>query len=80
VYLYDKTGSLPDQNYSYTPPYPKSYVPYTRPNSRAYQNPYNLPPRNYYPYYDADQYYIPPRYYNGTEPEPQRAIDPNMKY
>jgi len=56
-----------DQYYSGTAPYiaPQSYAPYTQPYSRGYKNPYNAPPRTYYPYYDMDQYYVPPTYYNG---------------
>lgn len=36
---------------------------YTQPASRYYSNPYALPPRNVYPYYDVDQYYVPPTSY-----------------
>lgn len=39
--------------------YPKTYQPYYAPYSQPYNNPYNSPPRNYYPYYDFDQYYVP---------------------
>ncbi|MBM3579782.1 MAG: hypothetical protein FJX34_03310 [Alphaproteobacteria bacterium] len=41
--------------------YPQQYRPYDRPRSRAYSNPYAYPPYNYYPYYDVDSYYVPPR-------------------
>ena len=42
----------------------QQYQPYA-PNSRAYNNPYALPQQYATPYYDADQYYVPPtNYYN----------------
>lgn len=47
--------------------YPKSSNPYPKPYSGNYRNPYALPPRNYYPYYDYDQYYVAPRFYQGNE-------------
>ena len=37
------------------------------PASRYYSNPYAFPPQNHYPYYDADQYYVPPTYYGPTD-------------
>jgi hypothetical protein len=37
--------------------YPPAYQPS---GSKAYTNPYSSPPQNVYPYYDSDQYYIPP--------------------
>ena len=30
------------------------------PNSRAYSNPYDFPPKDSYPYYDGDAYYVAP--------------------
>ena len=53
---------VPVRNY-----YPKEYHPYVQPYSRQYTNPYAYPPRNYYPYYDSDQYYVPPSSYYGYE-------------
>lgn len=53
--------------YQYQPPqYYQGYVqPYYQPNSRAYSNPYALPQQYATPYYDSDQYYVPPtNYYN----------------
>ncbi len=47
--------------------YPQNYQPYVRSNSRSYSNPYNNPPQNYYPYYDFDQYYVPPTQYKNVE-------------
>lgn len=47
--------------------YPKTYQPYYRPSSRRYSNPYRTPPTNYYPYYDFDQYYVPPIQYRNIE-------------
>ena len=40
---------------------------YYPPNSRYYSNPYALPPRGGYPYYDADQYYVPPNSYGTSD-------------
>ena len=37
------------------------------PASRYYSNPYASPPQNQYPYYDADQYYVPPTYYGTSD-------------
>lgn len=37
------------------------------PASRYYQNPYAFPPQNQYPYYDSDQYYVPPSSYGTTD-------------
>jgi hypothetical protein len=45
------------------------YQPYYQPNSRAYNNPYALPQQYASPYYDTDQYYVPPtNYYNIEKP------------
>lgn len=51
---------------------PQSYYPPVAPyqpqgGSRYYSNPYAIPPSSQYPYYDADQYYVPPTYYNNVE-------------
>lgn len=35
--------------------------------SRYYSNPYAIPPQGAYPNYDADQYYVPPTYYNNSD-------------
>ncbi len=37
------------------------------PASRYYSNPYAFPPQNHYPYYDSDQYYVPPSTYGSTD-------------
>lgn len=66
VYLYDRTGFKPK---TYRGVYPGRYVPYNKPSSRNYNNPYNNPPKQYYPYYDHDYYYVPPVYYNNVEPD-----------
>jgi len=53
-------------------PYQQQYYPqqYYRPNSRAYSNPYTLPQQYASPYYDTDQYYVPPtNYYNIEKPD-----------
>lgn len=48
-------------------PYQQQYYP---PNSRAYNNPYVLPQQYASPYYDTDQYYVPPtNYYNIERPQ-----------
>jgi len=63
------TGAVYNNKYNQTPDhYPKSYQQYGRPNSGTYRNPYQSPPRNYYPYYDHDYYYVPPINYRNTEP------------
>jgi len=51
--------------YYYVPParYPSRYLPYNKPASRDYRNPYAPPPKNYHPYYDSDRYYSPPTNY-----------------
>jgi len=52
---------VPDYYY-HQPIYPQ----YGAPGSRAYNNPYAFQPPAQYPYYDADQYYIPPsNFYSG---------------
>ena len=60
------------QNPYYHTPQPQYRSPYQRgvvPGSRFYSNPYAIPPSNQYPQYDADQYYVPPTYYQNVEPE-----------
>lgn len=73
-YLYNKTGFRPEKqtpDYYYRAPVqrPKSY-PVTNSNgptkqyppaSRYYKNPYSLKPPQQYPYYDSDEYYVPPQ-------------------
>ncbi len=57
--------SPPRQNYQYdyNPAYYGGHYQYQYPSSRRYNNPYAFPPQNQYPYYDGDQYYVPPTYY-----------------
>lgn len=65
VYLYDKTGFIPEsskRNYKYPN---RGYV---YPNSRAYGNPYTVPSQQYYHPYDQDYYYVPPVHYKNVEP------------
>lgn len=61
---YQQQGGYPAQN-------PGGYYqPYTNqapPSSRFYSNPYAIPPSNNYPYYDGDQYYVPPNAYQNIE-------------
>lgn len=67
--LYDRVGFTKGRSPYQAPQYyPKAYEPYYRPYSKGYVNPYYRAPRNYYPYYDHDQYYIPPRNYHNIEP------------
>ncbi len=62
-------GNAPQVNvvpdyYYHQPVYPQ----YGAPASRTYNNPYSFQPPAQYPYYDADQYYIPPsNFYNGEK-------------
>ncbi len=61
----------------YQPPtrYVPVPAPYYAPNSRVYSNPYSPPP-TYYPQYDSDQYYVPPKqYYYKTEPENEIKVN-----
>ncbi len=57
----------PQNRTTYSAPYQQPYQPYNpygnTAGSRFYSNPYALP-TGAQNYYDADQYYIPPRYYN----------------
>lgn len=67
------------QAYYYPPqPQPQQQQPYmqqgyapqpypAQAGSRFYSNPYAFQPNGYYPNYDADQYYVPPAYYNNIE-------------
>lgn len=58
----------PAPDYYYYQPY---YPQYQRPASRYYNNPYSFQPPAQYPYYDTDQYYVPPAAYNpAVENEP----------
>lgn len=65
--------------YQYQQPYPPQYYvapPYVAApyqvypggGSRLYSNPYAVPPPQYYPQYDSDQYYVPPMANSGVEP------------
>lgn len=64
VTYYDDSPKPPTPLRYYKPNYPVRYDSYNRARSGVYQNPYNMPPRNYYPYYDMDNYYVPPAGYN----------------
>jgi hypothetical protein len=62
--------AMPPQQYYYPQPsYAQPGYPQMVPGSRFYSNPYAVPPSNYYSYYDADQYYVPPYYQNNIEPQ-----------
>ena len=64
----------PQQYYQPTSHYRQPPQPYWQggaPSSRYYENPYEIPATPYgQPYYDADQYYVPPTYYRNVEPQP----------
>ena len=62
---YMQNGPRPDGYYYSQQPAPSYYGGYQAPApaSRYYTNPYAFPPQNSYPYYDGDQYYVPPTYY-----------------
>ena len=47
---------------------PVYYAP--APASRYYSNPYAFPPQGQYPYYDGDQYYVPPTNYGTSDNAP----------
>jgi len=69
-------NSYPYQNQYYNAPTPyyQAPAPYYQPNSRAYSNPYILPQQYASPYYDTDQYYVPPSsYYNIERPQSSGA-------
>lgn len=78
-------GSSGTQQYYY--PQGQGHIPQARqgrgvsPGSRFYSNPYAIPPSgNAYPYYDSDQYYTPPIYYNNVEPLPGNGNPQNTHY
>jgi hypothetical protein len=52
-----------DSYYYSQPYYSGGYQYQQQPASRTYNNPYAIPPQNQYPYYDGDQYYVPPTNY-----------------
>lgn len=67
------------QQHQYAPPVYQA----PQPGSRFYSNPYAIPPSPYYPNYDADQYYVPPAYYNGleaTHPAESQTMKNNRSY
>ena len=56
---------------------PRAY----RAPSSYYSNPYAFPPQNNYPYYDGDQYYVPPSYYGtGSISDNQFPGSVNQKF
>jgi hypothetical protein len=53
--------------YYYSQPYYQGGYQYQQqPSSRHYSNPYAIAPQNQYPYYDGDQYYVPPTSYGSS--------------
>lgn len=68
------------QQPSYYPPqgYGQQGYQQVTPGSRFYSNPYAIPPSTNYPYYDADQYYVPPSY--SANAEYQSSPRPDAKY
>jgi hypothetical protein len=78
-----KYAPAPAQRQNYYAPQP-SYVnspyQYQQPASRYYSNPYAMPPQNQYPYYDGDQYYVPPTYYGIPNTDNKPASSFNQKF
>lgn len=67
-YYYRQRAYNPPQQQQYGSPPPSPYYGgNVAPGSRFYSNPYAIPPTTQYPYYDADQYYVPPTYYRNIE-------------
>lgn len=64
VTYYDESRKPPIPLKYYRSQAPVRYDRFYSPSSRAYQNPYSGAPRNYYPYYDMDHYYVPPAGFN----------------
>ncbi len=71
----------PQYYYPQQPVYYHPYPPVMAPGynnygntggSRFYSNPYAIPASAQYPNYDADQYYVPPTYYQNVEPQNQQ--------
>lgn len=62
------------------PAYSSSPYQYQQPASRYYSNPYAMPPQNQYPYYDGDQYYVPPTYYGGPGRDNPASSSASQKY
>jgi hypothetical protein len=75
TYLYDQVGfspnRIPEQENDKVliRKVPPDYYFQNRnyPNSRFYNNPYDILPRNYQRPYDIDQYYTPPTNYQNIE-------------
>ncbi len=66
--------------YSQPPAYYNGGYQYQQqPASRYYSNPYAIPPQNQYPYYDGDQYYVPPTYY-GTNRDNAAPTNASQKF
>lgn len=79
----------PQQQYAPPPPQQYQQVPYPAspygqqvpPGSRYYSNPYAIPPsQQHYPNYDADQYYVPPAYFNNVEPQSPAGMKNSRAY
>ena len=71
-YYYSQPYSQPQQQQYQPQPQPQQYRQPSQPyqqqgGSRAYVNPYAFQPSPQYPYYDSDQYYVPPTYYGAPE-------------
>ena len=64
VTYYDESRKPPVPPKYYRSAAPVRYDSFYQPKSRMYRNPYKMAPKNYYPYYDSDYYYIPPTSYN----------------
>jgi hypothetical protein len=62
--VYYDDGYYNNPNGNYNRQVPRRYENFRAPASRIYQNPYAPAPRQYYPYYDSDYYYVPPTNYD----------------
>jgi hypothetical protein len=83
-YYYRQAAPAPAPAQAYQPQaVPPNYQPYNSQGypaaSRYYSNPYAMPPSNQYPNYDADQYYVPPAYYNNVEPQSSPRTQANTR-
>lgn len=70
-YYYRQPAVRPNQYYQQRQ---QRYQPYNGNGSRYYSNPYALPANGAYPNYDADQYYVPPTYYNNADVQRGSAL------
>jgi hypothetical protein len=65
---YSPPPAKPEQGYYAQPApyYDGGYQYKQQPASRYYKNPYTIQQQSQYPYYDGDQYYVPPTSYGSS--------------